>query len=111
MAAIRITIGDMPRLLRSLVEGTLTEDPRFELARDDAPADVLLVSEGTVGQLLAHPAVWQAQDGLGIVAIAPDGGSAAVLRVSADRKSLDGDPRQMLAQAVLAAAGMPAETG
>lgn len=104
MAAIRITIGEMPRLLRSFVEGLLNDDLRFEFVPAESPAEVLLVAEGEITKTLAHSALRQAPDELGIVGIAPDGGSAAVVRVSTGRRALDGDPCHTLAHAILAAA-------
>lgn len=115
MAAIRITIGDMPPLLRSLVKGMLDQNPQFEIIPGDtsgetaaegaAGVDVLVVSETAMSRLLPHPGAWSGKQRLGIVAIAPDGLDAAVVRLCAHRTSLDGGPRRTLSQAIVEAAG------
>jgi hypothetical protein len=120
MGAIRVSIGDMPLLLRSLVEGILDEDPQFEIIFDGAARrpsserngiDVLVVTEIAMRQTLPHPIAWDANGGLGIVAIAPDGLDAAVMRLKAHRRRLDDGSRLSLSQAILDAAGVLPESG
>jgi len=111
MGAIRVTIGDMPPLLRSLVEGMLDEDPEFEVMPGEpdaeaAPAaDVLVISEDAMKRLVPVSATPGVRRGLGLVAIAPDGLDAAVVRLSAWRRRIDREPRQTLSEAIRDAAG------
>ncbi len=114
MAAIRVTIGDMPPLLRSLVEGLLDDDPQFEVtsgqgqrtgAIDAAGPDVLVISEDAMSRIVPMSALQGARSGLGVVAIAPDGLDAAVVRLSTYRRRIDREPRQTLSSAILDAAG------
>ena len=114
MAAIRVTIGDMPALLRSLVEGMLGEDPRFEVVSGDGlrPAeravpqpDVLVISEDAMKRIVPVSAMAHGRRGLGVVAIAPNGLDATVVRLSAYHRSLDREPRLTLSEAIRDAAG------
>jgi hypothetical protein len=121
MTAIRVTIGDMPPLLRSLVEGMLDEDPQFEVTSEESPAssanpaaegvDVLVISEDAMKRIVPLSAVRDASATLGVVAIASDGLDAAVVRLRSHRTRLDSEPRQTLSQAILAAAGAIPEAG
>jgi hypothetical protein len=116
MAAIRVMIGVMPALLRSLVEGILDENPQFEVMRTPGNGgrglgtgesfDVLVVSEGALAQILPRPETLGDNHELGIVAIAADGLDATVVRVNAHRRKLDDGTRQSLSQAILASAGV-----
>jgi hypothetical protein len=122
MPAIRVTIGDMPLLLRSLVEGILAGDPQFELRPPAEPHaerrppmdagtrdfDVLVVSESAIERTLPGAT---ALDELGIVAIAPDGRDAAVMRLNSHRTRLDASDREGLSQAILDAAGRGPDPG
>lgn len=111
MAAIRVTIGDMPPLLRSLVEGMLDEDPQFEVASETQYAgaaprpDVLVVSEDAMSRIVPLDVLRDAGSGLGVVAIGSNGLDAAVVRLSAYRRRIDRAPRQTLSEAILDAAG------
>jgi len=119
MPAIRVTIGDMPLLLRSLVEGILAADPQFELrppAERCAPAgprdfDVLVVSESAIEKALPGATALDEDDELGIVAIAADGRDAAVMRLNSHRTRLDASAREGLSQAILDAAGRAPDPG
>jgi len=121
MTAIRVTIGDMPPLLRSLVEGMLDEDPQFEVTSKDGPTpkassapedvDVLVISEDVMKRIVPLSAARDASGTLGVVAIASDGLDAAVVRLCSHRRRLDSEPRQTLSQAILAAAGAIPEAG
>ena len=111
MAAIRVTIGDMPPLLRSLVEGVLDEDPQFEVTSEGQSAgaaprpDVLVISEDAMSRIVPLAALQEARSGLGVVAIGANGLDAAVVRLSAYRRRIDSEPRQTLSEAILDAAG------
>jgi hypothetical protein len=119
MPAIKVTIGDMPLLLRSLVEGILAGDPQFELLGGDEPDaprddgadgfDVLVISESAMRRVLPHPRTLEANGELGIVAISADGHDAAVMRLNSHRQSLAEGPRQSLSQAIRDAAGVARE--
>ena len=110
MPAIRVLIGDMPPLLRSLVEGMLDDDPQFEITSNGqrfgaaAHPDVLVISENAMSRIVPLAALQDAGSGLGVVAIAPDGLDAAVVRLSAYRRRIDREPRQTLSEAILDAA-------
>jgi len=117
MAAIRVTIGDMPLLLRSLVEGMLHEDPQVEIVAGEnpgpgeraRPVQVLIVSEEAMNGIL--PGIGPLAElpptdaMLGVVAIAADGLDAAVVRVNAKRTRIDA-PRHTLSDAIRDAAGI-----
>ena len=124
MAAIRVTIGDMPPLLRSLVRGMLDEDPQFEITsqgafgtgpetapHSDLLADVLVISEEAMTRVVPLSTLRSARGELGVVAIAPDGLDAAVVHLSAHRRRLDGEPRQTLSEAIVDAAGALSSSG
>lgn len=122
MAAINVTIGEMPPLLRSLVEGVLDEDPRFEItsrswsgpAPDGASAgaenQVLVLSEDALKRVIPLSVAQGTARGLRAVAIGRDGLDAAVVHLNSHRRRLDQEPRQTLTQAILDAAGALAET-
>jgi hypothetical protein len=119
MTAIRVSIGDMPLLLRSLVEGILVGDPQFELTPGaepssgaDRPArdfDVLVVSEAAIERAMPGATAPGQRGTLGIVAIAPNGQDAAVMRLNSHRTRLDDSPRRSLSNAILYAAGVAPE--
>jgi hypothetical protein len=121
MPAIRVTIGDMPQLLRSFVDGILEGDPKFELtpgargsplAESGTPDfDVLVVSEVAMQRTWPGARALNANGALGIVAIAPDGHDAAVMRLDSHRTRLDDSPRQSLSNAILDAAGVAPDPG
>lgn len=120
MAAISVTIGEMPPLLRSLVEGMLNEDPRFEINSEFQPAtsspnavphgNVLVLSEEALKRIVPLSAAQDAPAALRAVAIGRDGLDAAVVYLNTHRRRLDQEPRQTLSQAILAAAGALAGT-
>ena len=112
MAAIRVTIGNMPPLLHSLVKGMLDDDPQFEVSSAEgteamaaAGPDVLVISEDAMSRIVPLSALHEAKSGLGVVAIAPNGLDAAVVRLSTYRRRIDREPRQTLSNAILDAAG------
>ncbi|MEO6092077.1 MAG: hypothetical protein ABIT04_09740 [Novosphingobium sp.] len=121
MAAIRVTIGEMPPLLRSLVEGILTGNPQFEVApaarqmvavgNAPHPTDVHIVSEDSMKSILPIAVAAGVPVGLGVVAIAANGLDAAVVRLNAHRQRIGREPRQTLAEAIRAAAGIPSDAG
>jgi hypothetical protein len=121
MPAIRVTIGDMPLLLRSLVEGILAGDPQFELstitergARTDGGSrhmDVLVISEAAIRRAFPAAVAFEERGKLGIVAISPDGHDAAVMRLNSHRARLGDSPRQSLSNAILEAVGLAPDPG
>jgi hypothetical protein len=119
MARIRVTIGAMPPLLRSLVEGALQDDPRVEIvgdashrapARTSPPIDVLVMSEEGLSSILPLQTDTDARSALGVVAIARNGIDAAVVQLSARHRRLE-EPRQSLSEAIRDAAGLQRAAG
>lgn len=117
MPAIRVLIGDMPPLLRSLVEGMLDDDPQFEITSNGqrpgaaAHPDVLVISESAMSRIVPLSALPEGGNALGVVAIAANGLDAAVVRLSAYRRRIDCEPRQTLSEAILDAARAAPEVG
>lgn len=120
MAAINVTIGEMPPLLRSMVEGMLHEDPRFVITPEIRPAatsanavphvNVLVLSEDALERVVPLSAAQHGPTALRAVAIGCDWLDAAVIHLNTHRRRLDQEPRQTLSQAILDAAGALAGT-
>lgn len=110
--SIRVTIGDMPPLLRSMVVGMLDQDPELEIVTTETEtagasmgADVLLTSEEALSRVVPIPRSSSGQRLFGLVAIAADGRDVAVVHLSARRRSLDDERRHPLSRAIREAAG------
>ncbi len=85
---IRIEIGAMPPLLRSIVSSALETEVDLVVTANDGRADVLVVCSGRgpddgvpVGRLLEA-------DPPAIVAIDPEGTSATILRITAESRPI-----------------------
>jgi hypothetical protein len=121
MDAIRVTFGEIPPLLRSVVEGMLHDDPEVRLVEAAASAtgaidipddvDVILVAENALKGIVPLPLADSGPADLRLVAISAHGSDAAVVRLIAHRQSLDQGRRQALSKAIRAAAGIAREIG
>jgi inorganic pyrophosphatase len=93
---IRIEIGQMPPLLRSIVRAALESQEDFAIvevpqtwADDGDSADVIIVS-GDPQRLGRVPMVpFIAENSPGLIAIAADGHSAAIVRVTAENSRVE----------------------
>ena len=93
---IRIEIGQMPPLLRSIVRSALESQEDFAIVEvpqteigDADNADVIIVS-GDPERLGRVPMVpFIAEDSPGLIAIAADGHSAAIVRVTAENSRVE----------------------
>ncbi len=113
---MQVMIGDMSPLLRSLVIGILGENPDLHLLGEEEwrwsfseaiAAPVLLLYEGAACPSLPAIGSGPGDARLGMVAIAADGHEATVVRLTAHRLRLEGDPRHGLSGAIQWAAGIP----
>ena len=121
MDAIRVTFGEMPPLLRSVVEGMLHDDPEVRIVEAAPPGtrasempdnvDVIVVAENALSGIVPLPLADSGPADLRLVAIAAHGSDAAVVRLIAHRRSLNDARRQTLSEAIRAAAGIIREVG
>jgi hypothetical protein len=114
MAAIRVSICDMPTLLRSMVMGLLDADPDIELVESQHPADavdadVLLMADVAVSSMQPFEHFWTDGQTLGIVALSGDCQHASIIKIVSHKTPISDNALHTLNLAIRRAASVLAQ--